>query len=568
MLVQVGAACLLVVLLVTATVYVLIYRTAESRLRHDRDRSVSEWAAREEAPPGLAEEDIREFATQAATQALYAGLGALVVALALIASILRRLVRRPLDALLVATNDLSSGASGGVATLAEDRELVTRPDELGRLAAAFVEMARRIEQRDQTIQVEKSGLEEALARLHRSQEEIRRLNADIERRIAERAAELSASEARFRLLGESAPEAIYVLDVERYRFIYANENAARLIGRSVDELLGLSPDDVAPATQPDGRPTPEYAAERIREMLERGEVVFEWTAKNLRTGELIPCEVRAVQLPDASGRTLVRGSVTDIRDRKRAERELLRALGREKELGELKSSFVSMVSHEFRTPLGIIHSSAEILDRYFDRLPPERRQEQLRQITQAAHGLATLIDEVLVLSRAEAGKMQFVPGALDLDALVRRIADEVLSASGRRCPIDVQTEDLDGLALGDEGLLRHILTNLLSNAVKYSEPGGPILLRARRAGTDAVFTVRDEGIGIDPEDQRRLFSAFQRGRNVGDRPGSGLGLVIVRRCVQLHGGSIALRSAPGEGTVVTVRVPMFQVESARRLVGA
>ena len=111
--------------------------------------------------------------------------------------------------------------------------------------------------------------------------------------------------------------------------------------------------------------------------------------------------------------------------------------------------------------------------------------------------------------------------------------------------------------MSDEGVLRHIIPNLLSNAVKYSEPGTPVEFTAARHQTHAVFTIRDRGIGIPPEDQPKLFASFTRGRNVGTRPGTGLGLVVVQRCVQLHGGTIALDSAPGAGTTVIVSLPVF-----------
>jgi signal transduction histidine kinase len=112
-------------------------------------------------------------------------------------------------------------------------------------------------------------------------------------------------------------------------------------------------------------------------------------------------------------------------------------------------------------------------------------------------------------------------------------------------------------AVSDETVLRHILCNLLSNAVKYSEPGSPVEFTAARRDVNAIFTIRDHGIGIPSEDQPKLFTSFTRGRNVGTRPGTGLGLVVVQRCVELHRGTIALDSAPGVGTTVIVSLPVF-----------
>jgi signal transduction histidine kinase len=133
--------------------------------------------------------------------------------------------------------------------------------------------------------------------------------------------------------------------------------------------------------------------------------------------------------------------------------------------------------------------------------------------------------------------------------------DEVHSATDRRCPIELTLRDVPPQGLGDERLLRHIFTNLLTNAVKYSERGSTVDFHVACHGTELVSTIRDRGIGIPEEDREWLFTAFHRGRNVGDRPGTGLGLVIVKRCVDLHGGKINIESNPGAGTQVTVRLP-------------
>jgi signal transduction histidine kinase len=239
--------------------------------------------------------------------------------------------------------------------------------------------------------------------------------------------------------------------------------------------------------------------------------------------------------------------------------DLDQALARERELGEMKSNFVSLVSHEFRTPLGVIMSAAEVLDRYFERLTGEKRARHLGMILKSTKNLAKLIEEVLLLSRVEEGRMQFAPVPIELEPLCHVVCDEIRSATGSVCSIRFHaSSSLEG-AVSDEALLRHILTNLLSNACKYSEPGSPVDFLAERRNGDVVFTVGDRGIGIPLEDQERLFTSFTRGRNVGSRPGTGLGLVIVQRSVQLHGGTLRLDSTPGEGTTVTVTLPVFSM---------
>lgn len=244
-------------------------------------------------------------------------------------------------------------------------------------------------------------------------------------------------------------------------------------------------------------------------------------------------------------------------ERQKAQAALRQTLEREKEMTELKTNFVSLVSHEFRTPLGVIVSATDILEHYFERMRPEQRAGQLQDIRHAAQQMSGLMEEVLLLGKVESGRMVCRREPLQLADFCQRLVDEQLSVTNRKCPIHLELEDVATEAEGDESLLRHILSNLLSNAVKYSPPGMPVQLRVRREATLAVFEIEDRGIGIEPEDQKLLFTAFQRGRNVGAAPGTGLGLVIVKRCVALHGGGLKFVSRVGQGTRFTVRVALF-----------
>jgi PAS domain S-box-containing protein len=396
----------------------------------------------------------------------------------------------------------------------------------------------------------------------RVEEEIRHLNKDLERRVCERTAELVTAnealregESRYRTLAEHTPAAIVVLDTETGRFVEANENAARLYGMSHDALLQVGPVEVSPEFQPDGQVSSKAAREKIQKALRGGTPVFEWTHRH-SSGRDIPCEVWVARMP-AAGRNLVVGAVTDITARKLAEAELRSALEQEKELSRLKTNFVNVVSHEFRTPLGVIMSAADILENYFERLKPEQRRGHLHDVRHSIQQMTNLMEEVLLLGRVESGRMEFKPEPVDLRGLCQRVVDEQLSANSRKCPILLDVRDAGDEAKGDEGLLRHIFTNLVSNAVKYSPAGSQVRLSVKRVANDAVFEVRDQGIGIPVEDQTRIFEAFHRGQNVGDIPGTGLGMVIVKRCVDLHKGTIELESAPGRGTTFTVNLEMF-----------
>jgi PAS domain S-box-containing protein len=240
-----------------------------------------------------------------------------------------------------------------------------------------------------------------------------------------------------------------------------------------------------------------------------------------------------------------------------ARKELNEALLAERELGELKSRFVGMVSHEFRTPLGVTMSAVEVIRHYDEQLTADKRRELCDDIYSATRNMASLMEHVLLLGRVEAGKLGFKPMPLSLAGLIQKIVDEQQSISESRCPIRIETEgELDG-AVGDEALIRHVLGNLISNAVKYSPTGEPVTVKFERKGSEAVCSIVDRGIGIPEKDQEHLFESFNRASNVGDIPGTGLGLVIVKRCVEFHGGNISLVSAAGQGTTFTVVLPVF-----------
>ena len=362
--------------------------------------------------------------------------------------------------------------------------------------------------------------------------------------------ELRESEARFRSAFYSSPIRTSIARVSDGRFIEVND--AFLEGLDLPRAEVIGKDSI----ELDIWPNPADRAAFWQDLKRNGLIrQREVTVRN-RRGRVYTMLLSA-DIVEIRGEPHVLVNALDITERKQAEQELLRALTREKELSQLKSNFVSLVSHEFRTPLGVISSSSEILRDYLTELSEAERREHLDSIASNTLRMSKLMEEVLVLGRLDAGKMAFEPAELDLGTLCRGLVDEVLSATNQVCAINLTLEGLPGEACADARLLRHILINLLVNAVKYSEPGGKVDFGVRREGTQAVFSIRDRGIGIPEADRSRLFNAFQRGGNVAARHGTGLGLVIVKRCVDLHGGNVELRSKVGEGTLVTVSVPAF-----------
>ena len=373
----------------------------------------------------------------------------------------------------------------------------------------------------------------------------------IERKRAEQA--LRESEEKHRALFEATSQGVMLHDEKA--FVEVNPAALRILGyESADEIIGKHPAETSAEVQLNGESPQALATKYIAECMDKGTAHFEWLARGAK-GNNIPLEIILTRI-QMGGKPIIQAVILDITERKEAEAELLKSLAREKELSALKSNFVSMVSHEFRTPLGIIMSSSEILDAYFDQLNQEQRFEHLDSIRKNTRRMADLMEEVLLLGRVEAGRLSLDPQPLDLAAFCRRLVDEVLSATHRRCPVEVTLDAADGDTYADERLLRHILTNLLTNAVKYSPEGVAVQFNMARLATRVRFEVVDHGIGIPEQDQKWIFNAFQRGRNVGDIPGTGLGLVIVKRCVELHRGMIRIDSAVGRGTKVEVEVPV------------
>jgi signal transduction histidine kinase len=243
--------------------------------------------------------------------------------------------------------------------------------------------------------------------------------------------------------------------------------------------------------------------------------------------------------------------------------ELSQALEKEKELNQLKSRFITMASHEFRTPLAIISSSSGILQNFSDRLSEKRKQEHLETIQNTIKHIIQVLDDVLMINQAEAEKIEVKLEPLDIIKFCRHLKEEI-EASFRSHEIDFYIDLGDEifnnyqLVMIDKKLLRQIITNLLTNAIKYSPDHNLVNFSLSRKDNQLIFKISDYGIGIPPSDQVHLFEYFQRGSNVGTLPGTGLGLSIVKKCVDLHEGEITLDSELGKGTVFTVILPFLK----------
>lgn len=338
---------------------------------------------------------------------------------------------------------------------------------------------------------------------------------------------------------------------------WVNQRFADMLGYLVSELLGQS---TRMLYDSEGQ-WEEYGRMQRAALLDRGSFSHE-RALRRRDGTQLWVQVDGKSVdalqPDAG----VIWTLLDLTQRRKAEQETRNALAQQKELNELRSRFVAMTSHEFRTPLAAILSSAELLGHYGERMALQERQEVLRTIESSVHRMANMLDRVLMLERADAGMLEFKPDALEWAAWLEALIDDIqLQWKASKCVLRTDWSALPTAARVDEKLLRHVFSNLLSNAFKYSPAGGEVLFRAElRDGAQLVFEVLDHGIGIPEAEQGHLFESFHRASNVGNISGTGLGLSIVKSAVDLHGGHITVDSAPGRGSRFTVSLPYVPVD--------
>ncbi|MEO0433488.1 MAG: ATP-binding protein [Cyanobacteria bacterium J06656_5] len=255
--------------------------------------------------------------------------------------------------------------------------------------------------------------------------------------------------------------------------------------------------------------------------------------------------------------------IRDITKRKQAETEIRNTLERERELNEMKTRFVSMTSHEFRTPLTTILSSAELLEHYGEQWERAKQHQYLKKVQTAATHMTELLNDVLLINKVEAGRLEFNPQLLVLNEFCQEIIEELQITTDRHS-LELRSQLANHPHQVDRKLMRHILTNLLANAINYSPSGGEILISLDSMGEHIQLRVQDPGIGIPPEAHATLFDSFVRGPNVATISGTGLGLAIVKKSVALHQGQISFESTVGQGTTFIVTLPQIESEPALR----
>ena len=363
---------------------------------------------------------------------------------------------------------------------------------------------------------------------------------------------LRDSEQRFRAIADNVDQVFCVFSPNPSQLLYVNPAYERLWGTS-SKALYTSIESLMDGILEEDRP--KVMAYRARVRIKEDSIQF-----RLANPPHNPRWVSArifIQRDEQGNPYRYIGIVTDISSQKEKETVLQQAVEREQELNKLKSQFVSTVSHEFRTPLMTIQSSADLIGLYLDRPEASAKlaiQNQLSIIEAEIRSFSALLSDILTISQIDSGKVGFHPVWLNVQALCQQVIGTHFNYQANERMVQMSTTGIPCPVFMDDKLFAHILINLLSNAFKFSQ-SNPRLSLTFQTG-ELIIRVQDDGIGIPAADQPLLFQAFFRASNTTAIQGTGLGLVISRQFVELHGGTLLVESQEGKGSTFTIVLPI------------
>jgi PAS domain S-box-containing protein len=363
---------------------------------------------------------------------------------------------------------------------------------------------------------------------------------------------LRESEEKFRLLAENIDDMIYLLSADGSEIVYVNPAFERISALDRNILYNNLNVFFNSLTEEDKSNIQRKYFEYLKGV---DPLDFDYCFTN-EDGSSRWVKNRTVRVYDMNGKLKGHvGVASDITKLKEAEQSLLETLMLEKQLGELKTRFVSMASHEFRTPLATVMATTETLKAYRKRMSDSELEARLDKILSQVSHLKSIMDDVLNLAKTKEGKLSFEPGRSDLNELIHEIGDEFLShpSFGHRLNIALSSDIL--VFDFDVKLMRQIISNLISNAAKYSANDTEIEVAVEENEDEIVLKVTDKGIGIPESEISNMFQPFFRASNVGDRPGTGLGMPIVKDAVELHGGKLLINSKVNSGTTIQCIFP-------------
>lgn len=246
----------------------------------------------------------------------------------------------------------------------------------------------------------------------------------------------------------------------------------------------------------------------------------------------------------------------EMEQRKKVEAQIREMLEKEKELNELKSRFVSMASHEFRTPLGGILTSASLIAKYPKTEDQPKREKHIQTIKKSVRNLTNILNDFLSLDKLDQGKMSSSPTRFNFNQFIDESVEELREMSGKDHTIEISHRVGDISIFQDKEMIRNAFINLVSNAIKYSPEGSTVFIRTDLKDHQVILEIQDQGMGIPAADQKHLFERFFRAKNVTNLQGTGLGLNIVKRYLDLMEGSISYTSFENQGTTFRVTLPM------------
>ena len=365
--------------------------------------------------------------------------------------------------------------------------------------------------------------------------------------------ETNRTAAELRAFIESAAQGVLVVDQDR-RILLVNRQLELQFGYSRDELLGQPMEMLLLVEAGDRLNTdlPEYLADPTKNVFGRdGE--FYGVRKN---STQFPIEVSLSHV-ESDGQLRIMCLISDITERKRLQAETLRAqkiqseLEYEREQRAYRERFVSMVSHEFRSPLAAILTSTYMLKTYYQKLTEDKREGYFQKIEAKVRELDEMVERILILSKSSMGKIDCVPQSVDMLQFCAAILDDVRKATATD-RIVLTTVLETPTATFDPDLMQHVVSNLLGNALKYSSDKSPVNFHIINNQDGCTFEVTDQGIGIPQEDLAKIFEPFHRASNVGHAPGSGVGLAVVKEFVEAQGATLTITSELDKGTTFTV----------------
>lgn len=374
---------------------------------------------------------------------------------------------------------------------------------------------------------------------------------------------LVESELRLNRILDNMQEAVWVADIERQRVIYANP-----VARELMRLNDLANQDAVTvlnhALHPEDR---ERVFQTTVEMIAARTPNIVQSFRVIEADGAVHWVRQSLSLIEEGGSLLLEGIASDISDRVQAEqeheeRERLRALlDKEAEIRAQRQRFLSMVSHEFRTPITVISSSLEMIQRYGERMDPAQHAKHLERALSNVRRTNDLLTDMLMLSRTEAVAVNKEFQVLDAEAICAETVHEMRVGLAENLTLVYEPGVRPAMIMSDAKILRQIVTNLLGNAIKYSPEGGTVTLRLSLESDDLCICIQDQGIGIPQEAIPSLFEPFTRAENARQISGTGLGLAIVKMGVDQHGGRIVVESEEGQGAIFRVYLPVAQAAS-------